>query len=215
MKTTSKNARLSRVIALFTAVILVIGLMATPAAAATAPDETPSQPISLARGLVITERGEYGLGREFVHVVIDGDLVVTMDVATWRILAGHDPNQRGYLLSYDSVFALWQTQRAVEWVDRNLSMDADGSFSYSITDPHDPEFQFVHLTTSIVGRCPITEVIRTTTGETVSADIVTVTLTVYNPDGTNSDSVIEIAQISVDSGASDVPIDTTTEPLVQ
>lgn len=192
MKTVKNN---NRIFALLTAALLFVSLLATPAAAATCPDDTPDQPISLDQGLVVTERGI--TDREFVHVVIDGGLVVTMDVATWRILSDNDPQHPGYLWNYDSVFTLWQVQRAVEWVDRNLYPTDDGGLGFVLTDPHDPDFRNVHVATSVADRLPLAEVFQLATGETVvTTPVNTVTLHVYYADGTTGVSIIEIAQIA-------------------
>lgn len=196
MKTTGKITRPTRILSLSIAIILLVSLMATPAAASACVEGAPD-PVVLTQGLVITERSEYGLGREFVHVVIDGGLIVTMDVAAWRVLADHDPDHPGYLLNYDSVFNLWQVQRAAEWVDRNLYLASDGSLGYSLTDPHDPEFRHTHLTTVLTDQqIPLAGMLGLVTGETVEvAPVSTVALTVYRADGTTQPLAIEIAQI--------------------
>lgn len=193
---TSSSVRPVKSLTLFIAVILFVSLMATPVSAATCPENIPSEPITLAQGLVITELNDYGLGDKTIHVVIDGGFVVTMDVPTWQLLTDNDPEHPGYMMYYDSVFNLWQAQRAADWVSRNMRPDPEHGPVYCLTDLHDLEFRTVCVTTAGACRCPIEEILRTVTrDETVEVvPVSTVTFSVYRADGAIHTATVEISQ---------------------
>lgn len=193
---TANAIRPAKVLTLFVIIALFVSLMAMPAAASVCTEGAPDS-IALTKGLVITERTERGLGREFIHVVIDGGAVVTMDVPTWQLLTGNDPEHPGYMMYYDSVFTLWQAQRAARWVSRNMYLATDGGLGHSITSPRNPEFRNIHLATASAYRLPLTDVLSRVTGDTVAVvPAGTMTIDVYRANKIIRTATVEVAQIT-------------------